>query len=216
MSLRQQIVAGFAVLLGPLAVVALVAFAVIGRLGGAVDAVLLENERTLEAAAEMDRALERLDSAALLVLLGRDGEAAEIARPARASFRSALGVAAGNLTVADEGQIVGAIEGGFADYERAYDALAAAEPEAARDAYADRLVPAFDRVRDGLERLTTANRAAASAAAREAGSMAQTARWAVGLGALVAVVLGAWAAARLSRQIAGSYAPGAAPPRPGG
>ena len=211
MSLRQQIVAGFAVLLGPLALVALVAFAVIGRLGGAVDTVLLENERTLEAAAEMDQALERLDSAALLVLLDRDSEAEVIAGRARAQFESALGVAAGNLTVEGEGEVVGDIETEFAGYEAAFAALAAAEPADARATYAADVAPAFDRVRDGLERLTAANRAAASEAAREAGSMARTARWAVGLGALLAVALGAWAAARLSRQIADSY--GAAPPR---
>ena len=212
MSLRQQIVAGFAVLIGPLVLVALVAFAVIGRLGGAVDTVLLENERTLEAVAQMDQALERLDSAALLVLLDRDAEADAIAGRARSRFRSALDVAAGNLTVEGEGQVVDDIGAAFADYERAFDALDTAEPAATRAAYAADVAPAFDRVRDGLERLGAANREAAAAAAREAGSMARTARWAVGLGALLAVVLGAWAAARLSRQIAQSYAP----PEPGG
>ena len=212
MNLRKQIVAGFAVLLGPLVLVALVAFAVIGRLGGAVDTVLLENDRTLEAVAQMDQALERLDSAALLVLLGRDAEAEVIAGRARSQFQSALDVAAGNLTVEGEGEVVDEIGAEFADYGRAFDTLGAAEPTEARATYAADVAPAFDRVRDGLERLGTTNRAAADAAAREAGSMARTARWAVGLGALLAVVLGAWAAARLSRQIARSYAP----PAPGG
>ena len=207
MSLRQQIVAGFAVLLGPLVLVALVAFAVIGRLGGAVDTVLLENERTLEAVAQMDQALERLDSAALLVLLDRDTEAEVIAGRARSQFRSALDVAAGNLTVEGEGDVVDDIGAAFADYERAFGALGGVGPDEARATYASDVAPAFDRVRDGLERLGTANRTAADAAAREAGSMARTARWAVGLGALLAVVLGAWAAARLSRQIASQYAP---------
>ncbi|MGB3542268.1 MAG: hypothetical protein WBA11_05010, partial [Rubrivirga sp.] len=119
MALRQQIVSGFAVLLLPLAIVALVALSTISSLGGAVDAVLADNERSLEAVADMDGALERLDSAALLTLLDRDAEASRIATAAQAEFRRALEVAAGNLTIEGEGQIVSDLEGAFDEVERA-------------------------------------------------------------------------------------------------
>jgi CHASE3 domain sensor protein len=205
MTLRLRIIAGFAVLLVPIVLIALVAFAVLGRLGGAVDAVLSENERSLRAVAEMDVALERLDSAALFALLGRRDEATTIADAARPRFRSAFAAAAGNLTIQGEDDLVAEVASAFAAYEQAFDALTASEADAARTVYAESLVPAFERVRGGLEALRSANREAAITAAEEAGSMAQTARWGIGLGALLAVLLGIWAALKLSRQIANAH-----------
>ena len=202
MALRQQIASGFAVLLIPLAIVALVALSTISRLGGAVEAVLLDNERSLEAAAEMGAALERLDSAALLRLLGRDAEAQEVAGPAVPRFRDALATAEGNLTIEGEGETVSAVESAFGRVEAASAALARAEPDAARVVYADRFVPAFEETRDRIDRLEDANRQAASTAAADAQSVAQTAFWGVALGAALALAVGTWAAARLSRQIA--------------
>lgn len=205
MDLRQQIVAGFAVLIVPIVLIALIAFAVLGRLGGAVDAVLLENERSLRATAEMDVALERLDSAALLALLGRNADASAIAEEARPRFRSALGTAAGNLTIRGEGDLVAEVEAAFAEYEQAFGALVAGEPDATRSAYAESLVPAFERTRAGISALRAANREAAVTAGEDAGSMARTARWGIGVGALLAVLLGGWAALKLSQQIASAH-----------
>ena len=205
MNLRRQIIAGFAVLLVPVVLIALVAFAVLGRLGGAVDAVLSENERSLQAVAEMDVALERLDSAALFALLGRGDEAATIADAARPRFRRALDIAAGNLTIQGEDNLVAEVERAFAEYEQAFEALVSREADAARTVYAESLVPAFERVRGGLEALRSANREAATTAGEQAGSMARVARWGVGLSALLAVLLGIWAALKLSRQIASTY-----------
>ena len=215
MTLRQQIAAGFAVLLVPLAIVALVALSTISDLGGAVGAVLADNDRTLEAVGDMDVALERLDSAALLRLLGRDGEAGAIEGPAQAQFRRALAVASGNLTVEGEGEIVAGVEAAFDDVERAAIAVGTAGPDGARDAYASDFVPAFRRARDGLARLGAANRQAAADAAGDARQTARTAFWGVAAGVALALALGAWAASRLSRQIArGAEGPGAAEPSP--
>ena len=101
--------------------------------------------------------------------------------------------------------MVADVESAFDAYERAFGAVVDAEPEGARTAYAASLVPAFERTRAGLGELRALNRRAAVSAGEEAGSMARTALWAVGLGTLLAVGLGAWGAAKLSRQIASAY-----------
>ena len=202
MALRQQIVSGFAVLILPLAIVALVALSAISSLGGAVEAVLADNERSLEAVADMDGALERLDSAALLTLLDRDAEASPIANAAQAEFRRALGVAAGNLTIEGEGALVSDLEAVFDDVERASVSLGIAAPDAARGVYADAFVPAFERARARLADLEAANRTAALEAAAAAQTSARSAFWGVALGVALALALGAWAAVRLARQIA--------------
>lgn len=202
MNLRHQIVAGFGVLLVPLALIAITAFAVIGRLGGAVDAVLAENDRSLRAVAAMDVSLERLDSAALLALLGRADEASEIAGVHRARFRGALADAASNLTIEGEAEAVADVEVAFEEYDAAFETVANADHDAARTAYGEALGPAFDRVREELETLREMNQEAALLAAREAGSLARWGLWSVGIASLVAVVLAAWAAVKLSGQIA--------------
>ena len=55
MSLRTQVASGFAVVAFPVVIVALVAVGAIDRQGGSVDAVLQENDRTLEAAVSPPR-----------------------------------------------------------------------------------------------------------------------------------------------------------------
>ena len=202
MSLRWQIITGFGILLVPLALVAITAFAVIGRLGGAVDAVLSENDRSLRAVATMDVSLERLDSAALLALLERNDEADEIAGVHRARFRGALADAASNLTIAGEGEAVAAVEAAFERYDDAFEDVVGSDHETARAAYVGALVPAFDDVREGLQTLREMNQAAALVTAKEAGSLARWGLWSVAVASLLAVVLAAWAAVKLSGQIA--------------
>lgn len=205
MTLRSQIASGFAVLLVPVVVIALVAVAVIRGLGGAVDRVLLENERSLEAAAQMDQALERIDSAALLLLLDRAPEAEAIAAAAVPQFERAFETSAGNVTIEGEGAVIEDLGASFEAYTAAYAAVEAASGDEARGAYAGEMAPAFGRVRGALARLTEMNRAAAAGAGAEAGDLARGALWAIVIGALVAIALGAWSAAKLSRQIAARY-----------
>ena len=182
MTLRNQIAAGFAVLLVPVVLIALVSIAVIQALGGAVDSVLLENERSLEAASEMDVALERIDSAALLLLLGREPEARAIAEAARPRFEAALQTAAGNVTIDGEQRVLDDLRGAYDEYTAAYEAIASASGDDARGAYAERFTPAFASARSRLESLTELNRGAAAASGAEAGEMARMALWVVGLG----------------------------------
>ncbi len=202
MTLRNQIAAGFGVLLIPILLIALVAFAVIQGLGGAVDSVLLENERSLEAASEMNVAIERIDSAALLLLLGRAPEAGAIADAARPRFEAAFETAAGNVTIGGEQPLLDDLGEAYGTYTAAYTAIGAASGDDARAAYASEFAPAFETVRSRLDALAAINREAASASGAEAGDMARMALWAIGLGVILALALSAWSAAKLSRQIA--------------
>ena len=203
MTLRRQIIAGFAVVALPVILLALVAYGVIGTLGGAVDAVLQENERSLEAAAEMEGALERMDSAALLVLLGQREEANGISLAARPRFLNALQVAEGNLTIDGEGEVVERAQTAFTELERGFvGMLQAEESDDARRAYANAFTSAFETARASVDELERLNRETAQSSARDAQVTAQRARWTVVAGALVALLLVAWSAAKLSRQIA--------------
>jgi CHASE3 domain sensor protein len=203
MTLRRQIIAGFAVVALPVVLLALVAYAVIGSLGGAVETVLQENERSLEAAAEMEGALERMDSAALTLLLGQRDEADAISLAARPRFLDALAVADGNLTIEGEGDVVEGARTAFTGVERAFVAmLQADDQETARATYGTAFTQAFTTARARVDELERLNRDTAQASARDARMTARMARWTVLIGALLALVLVAWAAIKLSREIA--------------
>ena len=205
MGLRRQIIAAFAVLLLPLAIVALVALSAISDLGGAVDAVRLENDRSLEAASEMESALERTDSAMLLALLGRDDEARAILDPAAPRFEAALGVAADNLTIEGEDALVAEVRRGFDTVVGATRVILVADGDAERVAYQEAFAPAFARTKAAIEALRSANRAAAAEAGEQTQTSARLAFWGVLSGIALALLVGIWAAVRLSRQIAGQH-----------
>ncbi len=202
--LRTRIASGFAIIILPLVVISIVALATIDRLGRSVDTVLLENERSLAAATDMDIALERLDSAALLLLLGRDGEAQSIAQDATPAFESALESAQGNLTIQGEGQVIDALAQAFEEAQKAYT-LASQDSTQRRIVYAQSFVPAFERTRTRLTQLRTLNRDAAQTAGVEAGNDARTARWTVLVGALVALLLCIWVTIKISGEIARDF-----------
>ncbi len=203
--LRTRIASGFAIIILPLVVISIVALATIDQLGRSVDTVLVENERSLAAATDMDIALERLDSAALLVLLGRDDEAQNIARQANPAFKRALQIASGNLTIDGEGEVTSALSQSFGEAEAAYERVTSAEPDARREIYAQSFVPAFEQSRSRLAELRTLNREAAQTAGQEAGNAADTARWTVLIGALVALLLCIWVTIKISGEIAGDF-----------
>ena len=209
MGLRRQIIAAFAVLLLPLAVVALLALSAISTLGGAVDAVRLENDLSLEAASEMETALERIDSAALLALLGREAEARGLLDAAEPRFEQALGVAAGNLTIEGEDALVAEVREHFQAVQGATQVIRVGDAEASRVAYAESFTPAFRRTKEAVGALRAANRQAVTEAGAATQASARTAFWGVVAGLVLALAVGAWAAVRLSRQIAAQHAPAA-------
>ncbi len=203
--LRTRIASGFAIIILPLVVISIVALATIDRLGRSVDTVLLENERSLAAATDMDIALERLDSAALLALLGRDEEARTIARQANPALDEALQIASGNLTVDGEGSVTSALARSFSEAQLAFARVTSAEPDDRRQIYAQSFVPAFEQSRDRLTQLRTLNRDAAQTAGQEAGNAADTARWTVLIGALISLLLCIWVTVKISGEIADDF-----------
>jgi len=207
-SLRTQILLGYGLVL-LLAVVA-VAWAVgsLLRLGDASDAILSENYRSIEAAEHMLDALERQDSAVLLYVLGSQDDGTRQFVEGEGRFHRWLGRAEDNVTIPGEPAVLARIDSAYVAYVAAFTTLAEARdrsPSALRDAYRDRLFPAFQAADAAVVALRDLNEATMVAASERAGRVAERAVTSVvvggGVGLLVVLGLALLLAARIVRPV---------------
>jgi signal transduction histidine kinase len=161
--------------------------------------IIAENYDSVVAAKDMKESLERMDSAALFLLLGRRDRAQPQLLAHRPRFDAAFERAAHNITEPGETELIAHIRAGRDDY---YGLFAAFEqrPADAREAfYFGSLQPRFDGLRADCDRLLDLNQSAMRLKA--AGATAVARRWFTATvavaGALVAagIALG-WVLAR--------------------
>src|SRR5258706_1111797 len=141
-SLRARLTLGFAALTLTVAVVSVVAVSSLGRLGDAVATILRENYRSVIACEEMNAALERQDSAALLIATGHETLGREMLATHRAGFQRAFDFEAHNITIPGEGALVPEVDQRYRAYVAAVDrVLASPDPASRMDAYFRELLP---------------------------------------------------------------------------
>src|SRR5947208_1086791 len=96
-TLRTKLLVGLTPLLVLMVGLGLWAIVMFARLGGNIDVILRENYRSVRAAQEMKEALERMDSAALFAIVGREDRAREQFAEYRDHFRSNLKLEQNNV-----------------------------------------------------------------------------------------------------------------------
>jgi signal transduction histidine kinase/HAMP domain-containing protein len=159
-------------------------------LGYQIEVILRENYRSVMAAEAMKEAIERLDALLSSARAGRVEEARRAVSIWRARFERALDVERHNITLPGEGELATAIGRDFqACSEETERYLALVDPAAREIAYTATLVPLFDRIRAGCERILETNQAAMLEADRAARASADRAMW-VALGAAIAAAAG--------------------------
>jgi two-component system, NtrC family, sensor histidine kinase KinB len=149
-----------------------VAASLIARtLGHSSRHILEDNYRSVLAAQRMKEAVERMDSGALFALSGRAEVGREQVTVNRRRFADELRVQAGNVTEPGERELTDKLRASWDGYVAEFDRFTA-RPDA--DAYFDRLLPAFTRVKDAAEAILDINQDAmvrkSEAAGREARS----------------------------------------------
>lgn len=175
------------------------------RFSAQLNAMMVQNYRSVVAASHLVAALERQDSAALLLLLG-DTEARALWERAQADFLGWLARAEDNITLPGEGEVVARIRTRYLEYARALEGLqaisrgmgtgpgAGAGPGAVSALYRREVLPRFDATREACWDLFRINDEAMSAVQSRMTVAGHRAAWstlAVGVAAmLMAVVLG--------------------------
>jgi NtrC-family two-component system sensor histidine kinase KinB len=178
MTLRRKILFGFGGALLLLAITLAWAVWNIVHLGQASDAILRENYKSILAAENMIDAIERQDSATLLVILNYDEEGLRQFRENEAQFLQWLGRARDNITIEGEKEIIDRIDSGYADYLARFSDLQGTKNKAPGDTgktYHESVLPVFSAVRDACTNLRDLNQQTMFDASKRAEILARTA-----------------------------------------
>ncbi|MDY6936848.1 MAG: ATP-binding protein [Cyanobacteriota bacterium] len=182
------------------------------RLGRASNAILQENYRSILAAEKTIDALERQDSAVLLVMLGDRQEGLEQFREFEIVLLQWLGRAKDNITIPGEAEIVATLETQYRDYLIAFSQLQTQlsgdrtpNREVTTAYYYDRVLPVFEAVRQTSLELLELNQQTMEAASDRAQVLSERAIWStvalggatVGVGVVASLLL----ANRLTRPL---------------
>jgi NtrC-family two-component system sensor histidine kinase KinB len=192
-TLRKKIFIGYGITLVLMVLILIWAFLHLWDLGRASEAILRENYRSILAAENMVYALERQDSAVLLVLLGYEGEGWKQFRENESQFFQWLGRAKDNITIEGEDQIVGAIETGYATYlshSSQIKPISVAGPQKTAIFYHETMLPSFLKVRETCIRLREINQENMYKVSDRASFIAQRAIWSMGIIGFAAVAIG--------------------------
>src|SRR3954451_10331351 len=106
-TLRTKLLIGLTPLLALMVGLGLWAIIMFSRLGGNIDLILRENYRSVLAAQNMKEALERMDSAALFAIGGRDDRGRRQFATFRPIFEKHLRTEQTNITLTNEREMAG-------------------------------------------------------------------------------------------------------------
>lgn len=204
-SLRHKILAGYMLLVLILTLVGAWSIYNFSRLSATVTGITDRNYRSVLAAQHMTAALDRHDSAQLLLLLGETSRAQEIQSSVQADYLAWYSRAADNITEPGEGNIVRDLQARYAEYAvlfpRLQELTATGRIDEARRLYLSDAEPRFNRLRSLLASLQDVNNTAFMAGNRDARANALQATWSTLAVAAAAVVLCLFLGFNLSEAI---------------
>ena len=192
-TLRKKIFLGYGITLGLMVLILVWAFVNLRDLGQASDAILRENYRSILAAENMVYALERQDSAILLIFLGFEEEGWKQFRENEGQFFQWLARAKDNITIEGEDRIVNSIETEYTAYLQLVSEIRPISISGSRRTaalYHETILPAFLQIRTLCIRLREINQDTMYKASDRAGLLAQRAIWSMALIGIAAVGIG--------------------------
>lgn len=204
-SLKKKIMGGYLVLVLIITVVGAWAVFNFARLNNTMIAITWENYRSIQAASRMIGALERQDSAELLLLLGETRSGSKMFQDSKAEFLTWFRLAESNITVPGEGRVIQGIHDNYEEYLTLYRQLADQQQTAsikdARSYYLNRIEPQFKLVRTQLEDLAQLNNETLVQRNVSANNEARGAIWSVLIVSVAAIFIGFIAGWRISEPI---------------
>ena len=154
MSLGKKLFLGFLIPVLMLFASGIWSWARFHQLTGRVQSMLVENDQSVEAAREMTVALERMDSAMLLRMIGETATADSLDDNAFNSFNTALNTALNNITIPGEQAILDTVKMFYGDFRHIEADL---RNSRSLDAYQQQGMPAFLRTKHAVDRLRLLN-----------------------------------------------------------
>jgi two-component system, NtrC family, sensor histidine kinase KinB len=213
-TLRKKIILGYGIALSLVVLVLALALINLSRLGKASANILRDNYESIIAAEIMIDALERQDSAVLLILLGRTDAGMLQLRSNESEFLQWLGRAKDNITIEEEGEILNELENTYTEYLVSVSKLQTlidSQVFSPESWYFDTIQITFQRVYDAIIRLRelnqntmfTASDIAKRIARQAMMSMLLTGCVAIGFGLIFSLVLSKMVTRPLQRLMEG-------------
>ena len=201
MTLRSRLLLAQSPLALALAVVAVFSVLTTHRLGRAGERVLSDNYRSVLAAQRMKESIERLDSAALFVVIGERDRGLGLAREHRPAFERELQVEERNITEPGEAQAARRLRDSWMRYQADYEAFLAASTEELRERYLRVVQPGFLAVKAAADEILSLNQDAMVLKSTRVRRDSEFVETAVVVGVLGALVLGLLASAALTARV---------------
>ena len=163
MNLRNKLLLSFLIFIAGLLTLGVWSAWRLRELGGVSQRIISNNYESVVAAQDMKESLERMDSAALFLLLGNSDRAMAQFNQHRARFDAAFEKAAGNITEPGEPEIIESIRSDRGEYYRRFEAFIADGERRRSDDYFRQLEPLFNKIRAECEQLLQLNQRAMAA-----------------------------------------------------
>jgi NtrC-family two-component system sensor histidine kinase KinB len=192
-TLRKKIFIGYGITLVLMVLILVWAFINLWQLGQASDAILKENYKSILAAENMVYAIERQDSAILLVFAGYEEQGWKQFRENESEFFQWLARAKDNITVEGEAKIVNMIETEYSKYLNHVSQLRPISfvgPRKTGPFYHETILPSFLSVRDTCIRLREINQENMFKVSDRARYIAKRAIWSMAIIGIAAVGMG--------------------------
>jgi len=192
-TLRKKIFIGYGITLVLMVLVLIWAFINLWQLGQASDAILKENYKSILAAENMVYAIERQDSAILLVFAGYEEQGWKQFREHESEFLQWLARAKDNITVEGEAKIVNMIETEYSKYLNYVSELrpiSVTGPRKTGAFYHEMILPSFLSVRDTCIRLREINQENMFKISDRARYIAKRAIWSMAIIGIAAMGIG--------------------------
>jgi len=158
MGIRTKIFSGFLILATMLAVAGVWSIYELSTIGTSVQKLLDDNYKSISAAKTMIEALEREDSAVLLLILGNWDEGRSIMNSADELFEEGYKIAEKNLTIKDEKSYVDNIRAKYDAYKSLWvKPIVGTNREGDLDWYSDKVHKSFLEVKVSVQDLMNIN-----------------------------------------------------------
>src|SRR5262252_3771001 len=173
MNLRNKLLLSFLIFVAALLALGVWSALSLRELGEVSRRIISSNYDSVVAAQDMKESLERMDSAALFLLLKDRDRAMAQFKEHRARFDEAFGKAAGNITEPGESGIIEAIRSDRDEYYRRFEAFVAEGERRGAGDYFQHLEPLFNKTRAELNQLLQLNQSAMAAKSDRAAGVAR-------------------------------------------
>jgi len=158
-ALRHKLLLGFGGLFLVIALIGIQGITKVTDLGDAIDVILRENYRSVIACQAMKESLERMDSGAQFILLGKAKEGRDAIDKNEAEFEKALQAELNNITIPGEGERAARVQDLFARYRVVIRSIADESNlrEKRNQIYFNDLLPLFQGIKDAADEIMKMN-----------------------------------------------------------